>query len=261
MLDVGLGIHNKNSGNNMKIQALVLALATVIVAASAIADENASNPLAAVNNTDIRYQYFDLGNGADKQDAFIDGAYMLRPDLKLKYELHYNSTDVTGTRFTDFEKLSLKAIYFPSQRPLNETWAIKSAIGLEWILDFGDPEKGIGTGSDQIAPFGGFAFANTKSGLTLIPLLQHFASYNGPTDINQTAMRLIALQPFGDGYWAKADIKAPYDWENDAWPATAEFQIGKNLSPGIAIYADFLIGIGSDRPYDKGAGLGLRFNY
>ncbi|WP_147235221.1 hypothetical protein [Ruegeria sp. A3M17] len=92
-------------------------------------------------------------------------------------------------------------------------------------------------------------------------MVQHFASYNGPTDVSQTAMRLIALQLFGDRYWAKADIKAPYDWENDAWPATAELQIGKNLSPGIALYADVLIGIGTDRPYDQGAGIGLRFNY
>ena len=230
-------------------------------ASAAVANENASNPIAAVNNTDIRYQYFDLGNGADRQDAFIDGAYMLRPDLKLKYELHYNSTDVTGTRFTDFEKASLKLISFPTQRTLNESWAVKSAIGLEWILDFGDPNEGIGTGSDQISPFGGLAFSNTKTGLTLIPLLQHFASYNGPTDISQTAMRLVALQPFGDGYWLKADIKVPYDWENEIWPATAELQIGKNLNSGVAVYADLLLGIGSDRPFESGAGFGVRFNY
>ncbi|WP_170436794.1 hypothetical protein [Ruegeria arenilitoris] len=239
----------------------VLSLAMLVVASTTTAEENASNPLAAVNNTDIRYQYFDLEGGADRQDMFIDGAYMLRPDLKLKYELHYNSTNVTGQRFNGFEKTSFKLIYFPSQNLLHDTWAVKSALGFEWIIDFGDPDEGIGTGSDQIAPFGGFAFANTKSGLTLIPLVQHFASYNGPTDVNQTAMRLIALQPFGEGYWIKADIKAPYDWENDAWPATAEFQIGKNLSPGMALYADVLIGIGADRPYDQAAGIGLRFNY
>ncbi len=238
-----------------------LIYALVVVGSASEAEENASNPLAAVNNTDIRYQYFDLARGADRQDAFVDGAYMLRPDLKLKYELHYNSTNATGERFNGFEKTSFKLIYFPSQKPLNDTWSVKSALGLEWILDFGDPDEGIGTGSDQIAPFGGFAFANTNTGLTLIPLVQHFASYNGSTDVSQTAMRLIALQPFGDGYWVKADIKAPYDWDNDAWPATAEFQIGKNLSPGIALYADVLVGIGADRPYDQGAGIGLRFNY
>ncbi len=138
------------------------------------AEENASNPLAAVNNMDIRYQYFDLEGGADRQDVFIDGAYMLRPDLKLKYELHYNSTNATGARFSGFEKTSLKLIYFPSQKPLNDTWTVKSALGLEWTLDFGDPDEGIGTGSDQIAPFGGFAFANTNTGLTLIPLVKHF---------------------------------------------------------------------------------------
>ena len=71
----------------------ILLLTSIGTAASA--EENASNPLAAVNNTDIRYQAFDVGN-SDRQDAFIDGAYMLRDDLKLKYELRYVSTDVTG---------------------------------------------------------------------------------------------------------------------------------------------------------------------
>lgn len=245
---------------NLALMRNLLAAGAILVATGGSADENASNPLAAVNNTDLRYQYFDLG-GADRQDAFVDGAYMLRPDLKFKYELHYNSTNSTGTRHTGFEKANLKLIYFPSQRLINETWGVKSAVGLEWILDFGDPGQGIGTGSDQIAPFGGFAFSNTRTGLVLIPLIQHYASYNGPGDISQTAMRLIALQPFGNGFWFKADLKAPYDWSKDSWPATAELQVGKNLSSGVAVYVDFLLGIGSDRPYDKGAGLGLRFNY
>lgn len=194
----------------------ILTCASLVAGFTAHAEENASNPLAAVNNTDIRYQYFNLDGGADRQDAFIDGAYMLRPDLKLKYELHYNSTNATGQRYNGIEKASFKLIFFPSEKPLNASWTVKSALGLEWILEFGDPDEGIGTGSDQIAPFGGFAFSNTSTGLTLIPLVQHFASYNGFTDVSQTAMRLIALQPFGDGYWAKADIKVPYDWENDA---------------------------------------------
>lgn len=74
-------------------------------------------------------------------------------------------------------------------------------------------------------------------------------------------MRLIALQPFGDSYWAKLDFKLPYDWNNDQWPASAELQIGKNLRPGLAIYGDLFVGLGSDRMYDKGVGIGLRFNY
>ncbi|MEP2531308.1 hypothetical protein [Shimia sp.] len=223
-------------------------------------EENASNPLAAVNNTDLRYQYFDLGNGASTGDAFIDGAYMLRPDLKFKYELHYLSTDSTGTRQSDFSSVGLKLIKF-FQPTSSGGWSRKPALGLEWILDFGSPTTGTGSGSDQISPFGGFAFTHEATGLTLIPLAQHFVSYNGPTDINQTAVRLIALQSFGEGFWVKADLKVPYDWENDRWPATAEFQFGKHIGPGVSLYADLLVGIGADRPYDHGAGLGLRFRY
>ena len=64
--------------------------------------ENASNPLAAVSSTDPRLQYFDLGE-ADQLEAWIDGAYMATPKLKLRYEVHYVSTNVTGSRESDWE--------------------------------------------------------------------------------------------------------------------------------------------------------------
>jgi len=86
-------------------------------------------------------------------------------------------------------------------------------------------------------------------------------SYNGAADVSQTAFRLIGLQPFGKGYWAKIDAKIPYDWENDRWPLTGEVQLGYNINKGVAIYADGLVGIGSDKPYDAGVGLGMRFKY
>ncbi|MEQ9692615.1 hypothetical protein [Shimia sp. SDUM112013] len=238
--------------------AIVMALGTGV---PAVAEENASNPLAAVNNTDFRYQFRDLSGGVDRQSYFIDGAYMLRDDLKLKYELHYNSTDITGTREEDFEKVILKTIYFPSESVLNETWGMRTAIGLEWSLDLGDTAKGTGSGADTLAPFGGVAFANAKTGLTLIPLVQHFESYNGSTDVSQTALRLIALQPFAQDYWAKLDLIVPYDWNNDTVAASAEIQIGYNVSRKLAVYGDLLVGLGHDRSFDSGLGVGLRVKY
>ena len=129
-----------------------------------------------------------------------------------------------------------------------------------WIVDFDNDDKGIGVGADQIAPLVGVAFSKFSSGLVLIPLLQHFVSYNGE-DVNQTSARLIALKPFGKGYWAKLDAKVPYDWENERWPISGEVQVGYNFGPSWALYVDGLIGVGSDRPYDAGIGLGLRFKY
>ena len=74
-------------------------------------------------------------------------------------------------------------------------------------------------------------------------------------------MRLIALQPFGDGWWVKGDLKAPYDWENDDWPLSAEVHVGKNISQSVALYTDFLFGLGDDRSFDNGTGVGVRFKY
>jgi hypothetical protein len=95
----------------------------------------------------------------------------------------------------------------------------------------------------------------------LIPLVQHFLSYSGE-DISTTAFRLIALQPLPKQTWLKLDAKVPIDWENDeAVPANVEVQFGKNFTDLIGAYIDGLFGIGADRPYDWGVGLGLRFKY
>ncbi len=244
----------------MKTKLVTASSLSILLAGAALAQENASNPLSKGRNTDLRVQST-TGTGGDKTDYFIDGAFMARDDLKIKYELHYNDVSSSGAEATGFEKVLLKAIYFPTEGQLNESWSYRLAVGLDWIVEFDNSDKGIGTGSDQLGPFAGVALGNSNSGLTLIPLVQHFASYNGPTDISQTAMRLIALQPFASDYWAKLDLKVPYDWNAETWPSTAEIQVGYNLSDGVALYGEVLTGIGSDRPYDNGFGIGLRLKY
>jgi len=57
------------------------------------------------------------------------------------------------------------------------------------------------------------------------------------------------------------DLKAPYDWNSETWPADVELQLGKSFTPKIGAYIDAQAGIGSDRPYDWALGVGLRFNY
>jgi hypothetical protein len=222
--------------------------------------ENASNPLAAVSNTDLRWQYLDLkDSGKHLNDYFVDGAFMLNPKLKLKYELHYWDTNLSGTSHSGAESAVLKLIWFPHQGRMESGTGYRLAFGMDYIHDLGDADKGIGFGADQVGPFAGVALA-LESGLTIIPLLQHFTSVSG-ADVNTTAARLIALQPFGDAWWLKLDAKIPYDWENETVPADAEIQLGKTLKPGLGLYADGLVGLGSDRLYDWGVGVGLRFNY
>ncbi|MEH6593755.1 MAG: hypothetical protein V7746_26035 [Halioglobus sp.] len=224
------------------------------------AAENPSNPLSKSRNTDLRAQYFDLGDNADRSSYNVEGATMLNSQLKLKYEARYWSTNVTGKREHGMEAASLKAIYFPKDRQLSDEWGVRPAIGLEWIIDFDNVDKGIGGGSDILSPFLGLAFAHS-SGLSLVPLVQHFTEYSG-NKVKLTAFRLIGIQPLDGGYWLKLDAKVPIDWENDrAIPASAEFQLGRMFSPGLGGYIDAFAGMGSDRPYDWGLGLGLRFVY
>jgi len=241
---------------NLRRTAIAL-LFVILAVSNASASENASNPLAAVNNLDLRSQYFDLG-GSDLVDFWADGAYMATEKLKLKYELHYWNTDVTGTSEYGLESVHFKPIYFPTQGKLG-TWMYRVAVGLEWIASFGNEDKGIGSGADQLAPLAGMAFV--RDNLVLVPLVQHFTEYSGP-DVNLTAFRLIAIQSLANAFWAKLDAKIPVDWENDnAIPATAEVQIGKMFTPKLGAYMDGLVGIGTDRPYDWGLGLGVRMNF
>ncbi len=238
------------------VLTVLLSLACV---ASTDADENASNPLAAVNNSDVRAQHVDL-DVPERTDYIVEGAYMATPQLKLKYELHYWDTDVTGSSENDWESLRIKPIYFPPKW-VGEwgAWKYKWAVGAEWIVDFGNADKGIGSGSDQIAPLAGVSLA--KGGTVVVPLVQHFVEYNGPA-VNQTAFRLIAIQSLPKGSWGKLDAKLPVDWENDnAIPASAEIQLGRMFMPSFGVYIDGLVGVGNDRPYDWGVGVGLRFRY
>jgi len=221
--------------------------------------ENASNPLAAVNNTDLRWQHIDLGSDRDLSDWSIDGAVMAKPTLKLRYELHYQQTNFSGRSHSEFDSLVLKAIWFPKQGVLDSGPKYRMALGLDWIHDLGDPDEGISIGGDQVGPFAGVALG-FRSGLTIIPLLQHFFDVSGD-DVSTTALRLIALQPFQENWWLKLDARIPYDWEKENVPADAEIQLGYNFNPYFALYADGLVGLGSDRLYDWGVGLGIRFNY
>jgi hypothetical protein len=222
-------------------------------------EENASNPLASVNNTDLKYQYFDLGS-SDRNDFWIDGSYMLMPSLKLKYELHYWETNVTGSSERDFERLIIKPIYFPKTGQLG-AWKYKLAVGLEWVLDFNHFNQGIGTGSDQLAPLVGLALSSPERGITVIPLVQQFVSYNG-NDVDQTSFRFIGIKGLPSNMWGKGDLKVPVDWENDnEIPASFELQVGKMFNRNVGFFVEGLLGVGGDRPYDQGLGLGLRINY
>ncbi len=238
---------------------MILIITTFTLTGSALASENnPSNPLANVSNTDVRSKYYDLGDSNHRYDTYLDGSYSLGAKAKLKYELHYWETDVTGTSEKDWESLHLKLIAFPKKGKLGD-WKYGLAVGLEWIEDFDNTDKGIGGGSDQLAPLVGVSLV-PKPGTTLVPLLQQFLSYDGP-NVNTTAARLIGLQTLPKQFWAKMDLIVPFDWTHNTIPATLELELGKMFSSSFGTYLDIELGIGSDRPYDGGAGLGLRYKY
>jgi hypothetical protein len=58
---------------------------------------DASNPTAVVNFQDVRYRYFDLDEGAEKQSFETEGGYMLYQRFKVTNELRLVYTDQSGS--------------------------------------------------------------------------------------------------------------------------------------------------------------------
>jgi len=63
--------------------AFMLVLLSVAGQAAESSSENASNPLAKVKNTDLRWQYFDTGD-SHINDVSVEGAFMANDKLKIK---------------------------------------------------------------------------------------------------------------------------------------------------------------------------------
>jgi len=218
-----------------------------------------SNPLSSVSKVDLLWTFTKDG-GSDFNDFSLEGSTMLHPRLKLNYELHYAVTNRTGYQENDWESLVIKPIFFPRDFRLSERWGMRVATGVELAIDFGNEDKGIGVGSDVIGPLVGLAFMDAERRTVLIPLVQHYESYES-SDVSQTALRLIALQPLPDGSWVKLDGKLPLDWENHEQPASLELEAGKVVWRNVALFGQLLSGIGGDRAFDWGAAAALRINF
>jgi hypothetical protein len=143
---------------------------------------------------------------------------------------------------------------------LSERFGLRLAVGAEWALDFGNDDKGIGVGSDVIAPLFGTAVMDKDWRTVYIPLVQHFESYESGT-VSQTAFRLILLQPLPEGAWFKLDAKLPFDWENHEQPASSEFELGKMFWGNVGLYGKALAGIGGDRSFDWGTTAAVRISF
>ena len=65
---------------------------------------NASDPTAAVNFVDFRFQAYDLPDSKDRDRYAVEGAYVITPEHKLTYEINYWETDITGKDESGLEK-------------------------------------------------------------------------------------------------------------------------------------------------------------
>jgi len=218
----------------------------------------ASNPLASISKIDLIWEYT-KDRSTDTHDMSIEGSSLVHPNLRLDYELHYFITNNTGSTEQDFETLRIRPVYFFGHDKLNEDWNIKFGIGVEWRLDFSNSEKGIGTGSDQIAPTLGIQFASKRQGLYVTPLLKHFKSYNKANNVNKTEFRLVFDKVLQNEKWVKLDTRVTYDYKKDIIPAKVELEVGKMFTSHYGFFINGLSGLGGERPFDWGVNAGFRF--
>ncbi len=236
----------------------LVALLTFNAAAQEAEPENASSPLAKVRNTDLKARFVDI-DGDDLDDYALEGALMINPKLKFRYELRYWETDVTGQQRSGLDSARAKGIYFPGEGKWNDM-PYRLAVGLEAKVHFDNQDRGIGQDAHTLIPFAGVA-VTVRPGTIVIPLIQHEGEIDG-VDVSITSLRLLAIQKLPNRYWLKLDAIASADWENDNdLPASAELQFGRQFTPSFGVYAEALTGIGGYKSYDWGFGLGLRFNY
>ena len=254
----------------MRLLILLAAIFTTTMPAIAQDDESApsagaaSDPTASVNFQDFRFRYLDLGGDSRRRWYNTEGGYMLTPKLKLINELHYWSTDVSGSSESSLESLHIKAIYITPGPSIGKVRS-RFAFGLEWVKELGDASEGTSSGSDLISPFGGFAWQLSPNG-TLITLVQYFASYQeeaGVEEVSRTGPRFIYIHSIpSHKMWLRLDDKFVIDHKaSNATSNTFEVQLGKMLGPRLGVYADALYQTGGFQQYDWGVGLGVRLMY
>lgn len=245
---------------NISFKHAILVFLSVFLTGQAIAEdqENASDPLAKVRNTDVKLRTFDIDSN-DRDDYAIEGAMMLTPDLKLRYEVRYWETDVTGRDTSGLESARAKAIYFLGDGIWGST-PYRLAVGAEAKIDFDNQDKGIGQDANTLLPFIGVAL-KLRPTTTVIPLLQHEEKIEG-TDVSVSSLRILALQQLPNKTWLKVDALASVNWEDDNnTPAAIELQYGHQFNSMFGLYAEVMSGIGGHKTYDWGVGVGMRFNY
>ncbi len=84
-------IKSKVSSLRVKHRILIVTALMLSTANIPVYSENASNPLAAVNNTDVRLQYFDLEGGADRRWSRslgpMGGGWSLHGNTQIKTQI------------------------------------------------------------------------------------------------------------------------------------------------------------------------------
>ena len=121
--------------------------------------------------------------------------------------------------------------------------------GAEFLLDTAS-DRALGSGHHIGGPIAFLSIESHSLHTTFFPLVQHMESFAGDSsrrEVNYTMTRLFALTRWPERFYTGTELSIYYDHERNQEGATLELEMGRFITPHIAVWTRPGIGSWGDR--------------
>ncbi len=132
---------------------------------------------------------------------------------------------------------------------LLRTEHVALVAGAEFLLDTAS-DRALGSGHHSGGPIAFLSIESHDLHTTFFPLVQHIESFAGDStrrEVNYTLTRLFALTRWPERFYTGTELSVYYDHERDQEGATLELEVGRFITPHIAVWTRPGIGNWGDR--------------
>jgi len=132
---------------------------------------------------------------------------------------------------------------------LLRTEHVALVAGAEFLLDTAS-ERTLGSGHHVGGPIAFLSIESHTLHTTFFPLVQHMESFAGDAsrrDVNYTMTRLFALTRWPERFYTGTELSVYYDHEREQEGVTLELEMGRFITPHIAVWTRPGIGNWGDR--------------
>ena len=132
---------------------------------------------------------------------------------------------------------------------LLRTEHVALVAGAEFLLDTAS-DRALGSGHHIGGPIAFLSIESHSLHTTFFPLVQHMESFAGDAsrrEVNYTMTRLFALTRWPERFYTGTELSIYYDHERNQEGATLELEMGRFITPHIAVWTRPGIGNWGDR--------------